>query len=114
MLIVMDLSYGQQSFEPDWIQCGDCRKWRKRATEYIKAVQVSPRLPQSKTQLKRLTPVEKALLKVLSAMQAGPWTCDKPGSGCSCQDSCDGCNKSACGCAESDTWEDADDPGKRE
>lgn len=94
----------------------DCRKWRKRASEYIKAVQVSsiPCLPHSKTQLKGLTPVEKALLQGLSAMQAGPWTCDKPGSGCSCQDSCDGCSLAACECAESDTWEDADDPGKRE
>lgn len=57
---------------------------------------------------------EKALVQGLSAMQAGPWTCDKPGSGCSCQDSCDGCNSAACECPESDTWEDADDPGKRE
>ncbi|KAL0021614.1 hypothetical protein WJX79_008021 [Trebouxia sp. C0005] len=79
----MELSYGQQSYKPEWIQCGDCRKWRKRAPEYIKAV------------------------------QAGPWTCDKPGSGSSCQDACDGCNSAACECAESDTWEDADDPGKQ-
>ncbi|KAL0045434.1 hypothetical protein WJX82_006576 [Trebouxia sp. C0006] len=78
----MDLAYEQQSYDPEWIQCGDCRKWRKRASEYITAV------------------------------QAGPWTCDKPGSGCSCQDSCDGCNRAACECPESDTWEDADDPGK--
>ncbi|KAL0039886.1 hypothetical protein WJX77_010840 [Trebouxia sp. C0004] len=77
----MDLSYGQQT-EHEWIQCGDCQKWRKRATEYIKAV------------------------------QERPWTCDKPGSGCSCQDFCDGCNNYACECPESDTWEDADDPGK--
>ena len=62
MLPVMDLSYGQQSYKPDWVQCGDCRKWRKRASAYIKAVQVSSNLclPQSKTQLKRLTPLEKA------------------------------------------------------